>query len=135
MAFSTDLKSSNALTLGSRSGCAIIGRRPSLLTKICYPTSGLATQRNLHSATQGELVVRYSTTQHRALSMVRPSTWNNLLLYFCVLLAYCLHQKCYDQWTFCPFFLFSLFLSPLLSLSVILPFCTSLSVTVWGISK
>src|SRR5688572_18061661 len=57
--------------------------------KLCCPSSGLTGRGNLCFAFQGELV-RFappSKMQRRAVSVVGPTTWNNLPSYVLVLLA------------------------------------------------
>ena len=67
-----------------------LGSAPAYLREFCRPTSGLATRRNLRSASRGELAVPFARTskmQLRAFSVVGPTIWNNLPSDLRVLLA------------------------------------------------
>ena len=67
-----------------------LGFAPVYLCEFCCSTSGLAARRNLRSASRGELAVPFAHTskmQLRALSVVGPTTWNNLPSDLRVLLA------------------------------------------------
>jgi hypothetical protein len=67
-----------------------LGSAPAYLREFCSPITGIAGRRNLRSASQGKLVVPFARTskmQHRAFSVVGPTTWNNLPSDLRVLLA------------------------------------------------
>src|SRR6218665_209042 len=62
---------------------SVYGCSPSYLTDLCRPVSDLASRRAFRSSARGELLVpqaRSAPKQHRAFSVIGPSTWNELPL-------------------------------------------------------
>src|SRR5678816_3202840 len=64
---------------------SLVGTAPAYLQELCRSISANIGRRPLRSAVRGDLSVpfaRTSTMQHRAFSVVGPSIWNGLPLYY-----------------------------------------------------